>query len=62
MITKDTPVMEALRLHPKVREVFARYGMECVGCMSSANATIESAARAHRIDANALLAELNKPE
>ena len=59
MLTKDTPIIVALRCHPSARDVFARHGMACVGCMASATETLESAARAHGIDVHAMLRELN---
>ncbi|MDR3591901.1 MAG: DUF1858 domain-containing protein [Negativicutes bacterium] len=60
MVTKDTSVIEALRLYPAAREVFARHGMACGGCMGSVNETIENAAMMHEVDVDALLAELNR--
>lgn len=60
MITKDMLVIDVLRINPKAREVFARHGMECIGCMGASAETIENAARVHEIDLSSLLTELNE--
>lgn len=59
MITKSTPIIDALRSHPQACEIFTRHGMGCIGCMGSMTETIENGARMHDIDIEALLAELN---
>ncbi|SMC55837.1 DUF1858 domain-containing protein [Sporomusa malonica] len=59
MISKSTPIIEALRSHPRAREIFAKHGMGCIGCMGSLTETIENGASMHDIDVEALLAELN---
>lgn len=60
MITKETSINELLRSHPLVREVFAKHGMGCIGCMGAATETIENGAKMHDIDVEALLKELNE--
>ncbi|HMM20485.1 MAG TPA: DUF1858 domain-containing protein [Selenomonadales bacterium] len=62
MITKDMPIIEVLRTQPAAREIFAKHGMGCIGCMGAANETVENGARMHNIDVEALLAELNKAQ
>jgi hybrid cluster-associated redox disulfide protein len=62
MFTKDTPIVDVLRLYPEAREVLTKRGMACIGCMGAANETIENAARAHDIDVESLLTELNRLE
>ena len=59
MIGKNTPIIEALRSHPRAREVFVKHGMGCIGCMGSASETIENGAKMHGIDIESLLQELN---
>ncbi|MDR3564833.1 MAG: DUF1858 domain-containing protein [Negativicutes bacterium] len=62
MITKTTTIDETLRLYPAAREIFARNGMGCIGCMGSVNETLENAASMHEIDIDALLQELSQLE
>lgn len=59
MFTKSTPIIEALRSHPQAREIFAKHGMGCIGCMGSMTETIENGANMHDIDVDSLLLELN---
>jgi hybrid cluster-associated redox disulfide protein len=59
MITKSTPIINALRSHPKARDIFVKHGMGCIGCMGSMTETIEDGAKMHDIDIDALLSELN---
>ncbi len=60
MITKNTPIIEILRTYPQAREIFARHGMGCIGCMGSATETLENGARLHDIDVEALIRELSE--
>ncbi|WP_346354530.1 DUF1858 domain-containing protein [Azotosporobacter soli] len=60
MITKETPIVEVLRSHPRAREIFAKHGMGCIGCMGSLTETLENGAKMHEIDVKALLKELNE--
>ena len=60
MITKDTGIIEAVQNHPEILQVFAEYGLGCVGCMTARFETLEQGAAAHGIDIEALVADLNK--
>ena len=53
-------MMEALQADPRARDVFAAYGMGCIGCMGVSIESIEEGARMHGIDPEAVLADLNK--
>lgn len=60
MITKDTGIIEAVQNHPEIMQVFAEYGLGCVGCMAARFETLGQGAAAHGIDVDALIADLNK--
>ena len=60
MITKDTGIIEAVQNHPEILQVFAEYGLGCVGCMAARFETLEQGAAAHVINIDALVADLNK--
>ena len=60
MITKDTGIIEAVQNHPEILQVFAEYGLGCVGCMAARFETLEQGAAAHGIDIDALVADWNK--
>lgn len=59
VVTKDTSLTAVLRAHPHVRDIFARHGMGCIGCLGAAEETIEEAAKMHDIDLLLLLREIN---
>ena len=60
MITKDTGIIEAVQSHPEIMEVFAKYGLGCIGCMAAHFETIGQGAGAHGIDVDALIEDINK--
>ena len=59
MVTKDTGIIEAVQNHPEIMEVFAEYGLGCIGCMAANFETIGQGAAAHGIDVDALIADIN---
>ncbi len=61
-ITKESTIMEALEANPNSAQVFARFGMHCLGCLVASGETIEEAAIAHGIPLEELLAALNQKE
>ena len=60
MITKDTGIIEAVQSHPEIMEVFAEYGLGCIGCMAAHFETIGQGAGAQGIDVDALIEDINK--
>jgi hybrid cluster-associated redox disulfide protein len=58
--TKDMSMMEALQADPRAKDVFAAYGMGCIGCMGVSMESIEDGAKIHGIDPSMVIAELNK--
>lgn len=59
MFLKEMPIIEALRIHPKARDVFKKHGMGCLSCMGAENESIEAGANMHGIKVDILLDELN---
>ena len=60
IITKDTGIIDAVQQHPEILEVFAKYGLGCVGCMAAHYETIGQGAGAHGIDVAALIADITR--
>jgi hybrid cluster-associated redox disulfide protein len=60
IFTKDMSMLEALQADPRAKDVFAAYGMGCIGCMGVSMESIEDGAKMHAIDVKDVLAELNK--
>ena len=59
-INKDQTIADVLKTSPKTVQVFLRHGMHCFGCHISTSETVEEAARAHKVDPDVLLRELNE--
>jgi hybrid cluster-associated redox disulfide protein len=60
IFTKDMSMLEALQADPRAKDVFAAYGMGCIGCMGVSMESIEDGAKMHGIDPSAVVSELNK--
>ncbi|MCQ2496378.1 MAG: DUF1858 domain-containing protein [Lachnospiraceae bacterium] len=60
MITQDITIGELLRSYPDVAPVLMGAGMHCLGCPSAQAESIGDAALVHGIDADELMAEINK--
>ena len=62
-ITKDMPIADIVQKYPSTVEVFAKYGVHCVGCSVSYTETLEQGVAGHVGDAGKLdriLTELNE--
>lgn len=59
-ITKDMTFAEVIKKYPETIDVFLKHGLHCIGCPIGAMETIEQGAKAHRIDVEKLLEELNE--
>ena len=59
-VEKNDTIGEVINLDSSLAAVFAGFGMFCVGCPSALAETVEEACAVHGIDADALVAELNK--
>ena len=58
-ITKDTIIMDVLRIDPETAPFFLEIGMHCLGCPSARGENIEQACYVHGTDADELVAKLN---
>ena len=59
-ITKDTLIVDCLRINPNSAEILQAVGMHCLGCAMAHGETIEQAVNAHGHDLEVLLAKLNE--
>jgi len=59
MFKRDTPIIEILRNCPQSLAVFKRHNMNCSQCMGASLEIIESGAKAHEVNIEKLLEELN---
>jgi len=60
-ITKDMKIGDVVEKYPETMQVFANYGLHCIGCHVAAWETIEQGAMAHGVsDVDGLVEALNK--
>ena len=59
-ITKDITFFELMRNYPTSIEVLRKHNLGCVGCMGARNESLEQGCRAHGLDVNELLKDLNQ--
>lgn len=59
-ITKDTLIVDCLKINPDSAEILGAVGMHCIGCALAHNETIEQAVFVHGNDLDALLEKLNE--
>lgn len=58
-VTKDTIIMDVLRMDEGTAKFFFEIGMHCIGCPSASGESIEEAAIVHGVDANELVQKIN---
>ncbi len=59
-ITKDTLIVDCLKLNPNSAEILMSVGMHCIGCAMAHGETIEEAVYVHGNDLDKLLEKLNE--
>ena len=59
-ITKDTVIGNILDEAPDTAPFFLEMGMHCLGCPASRGETVEMACMVHGLNADELIAKINK--
>ncbi len=59
LFKKEMTIFEALRAHPRSREIFLKHGMTCINCMGAQMESIADGAHVHELDADLIVRELN---
>ena len=59
-INKEMKIEEILQKYPESVEIFLKYGFYCLGCAAASFENLEDGAKAHGIDADKLVEELNE--
>lgn len=59
-ITKDTNIMQAMEQNPMVSQIFAEYGIGCMGCMLAHAETIEDGLTGHGLTEEEIEQIINK--
>ena len=58
-VTKETIILDVLRLDAGTAPFFLEIGMHCLGCPSASGESIEQACMVHGTDADALVDKIN---
>ena len=58
-VTKDMGIMDIVQKHPETLEVFAQFGMGCIGCAAARFENLEAGARVHGIDIDEMVSAMN---
>jgi len=58
-VTKDTIILDVLRLDQGTAPFFLEIGMHCLGCPSASGESIAEACAVHGVDADELVEKLN---
>jgi len=61
-LSQNSTILEVLQGNPNAGEIFARFGMGCVGCAIGRGETVAQAAQAHGIPLSDLLSALGLEE
>lgn len=59
-ISPDTTIREVVEKYPGAEQVFGAHGLPCAGCHVSTRETIRQGAGVHRLDMDALVADLDR--
>ena len=59
-VTKDTIIIDVLRMDEGTAPFFLEIGMHCLGCPSASGESIEQACMVHGVDADELVVKLNE--
>lgn len=60
LIKKEMSISEVIKQYPDTTSLFLDKGMHCMGCAFAKDETIEEAAKAHQLDLEKFLEDLNK--
>ena len=59
-VTKDMGIIEIVQNYPESLEVFAKYGLGCIGCAAARFENLEAGAKVHGVDPEQMGAEINE--
>ena len=59
-INKDMTFAQVMQMSPEVATVLRKYNLGCIGCMGAQNESLEQGCRAHGIDVDEIVKDLNK--
>lgn len=58
-VTKEMGIIDIVQNYPQSLEVFAKYGLGCIGCAAARFENLEAGAKVHGVDPDQLVEEIN---
>ncbi len=59
-VTKEMSIIEIVQSYPESLEVFAKFGLGCIGCAAARFENLEAGAKVHGIDPDELVNAINE--
>ncbi len=59
-VTKDMGIIDIVQQYPESLEVFAKYGLGCIGCAAARFENLEAGAKVHGVDPDVMVNEINE--
>ncbi len=58
-VTKEMSIIDIVEKFPQSLEIFAKYGLGCIGCAAARFENLEAGAKVHGFDPDEMVAEIN---
>lgn len=58
-VTKEMSIIDIVQQYPESLEIFAKYGLGCIGCAAARFENLEAGAKVHGFDPDEMVAEIN---
>lgn len=58
-VSKDMNILDIVQKYPESIEVFAKYGLGCIGCAAARFENLEAGAKVHGFDPDEMVDEIN---
>lgn len=58
-VSKEMNILEIVQQYPQSIEVFAKYGLGCIGCAAARFENLEAGAKVHGFDPEEMVNEIN---
>lgn len=58
-VTKEMSILDIVQKYPQSLEIFAKYGLGCIGCAAARFENLEAGAKVHGFDPDEMVAEIN---
>ena len=59
-VTKEMGILDIAQQYPESIEIFAKYGLGCLGCAAARFENLEAGAKVHGFDPDPMVADINE--